>query len=248
MSWVVSFYRSAVGKKIVMALTGIILFGFVVGHFLGNLKLYFGAETLNEYGVWLRTLGHPAFPNELLLWVARIILLVALILHIDAATRLTLMNRRARRENYAERDAVVAGYAARTMRWGGVIVLIFIIYHLLDFTFGTVNPGFEHGNIYRNVVASFSNVWVSAFYILGNVALGFHLYHGLWSMFQSLGLNNPKFNAWRRHFATAFAVLITAGNLSFPIAVLAGIVKCANSRPGSRPGLCRKSGIEPNSS
>lgn len=225
MSWVLSFYRSAIGKKMVMALTGIILFGFVVGHLLGNLKLYFGPEKLNEYGVWLRTLGEPAFPNELLLWIARIILLVAVILHIDAATRLTLMNRRARPRDYAVRDEVAASYASRTMRWGGVIVLLFIIYHLLDFTFGTVNPGFEEGNIYRNVVASFSNLWVSVFYIAGNVALGLHLYHGLWSMFQSLGLNNPKFNEWRRHFATAFAVVITAGNVSFPLAVLAGWVR-----------------------
>jgi succinate dehydrogenase / fumarate reductase cytochrome b subunit len=225
MSWALSFYRSAIGKKIVMALTGILLFGFVLGHFLGNLKLYFGAEALNQYGVWLRTLGYPAFPNELLLWMARIILLAALGLHIDAATRLTIMNKQARPRDYAMREAVAASYASRTMRWGGVIVLLFIIYHLLDFTFGTVNPGFEEGNIYRNVVASFSNVWVSALYIVGNVALGMHLYHGLWSMFQSLGLNNPKFNEWRRYFATAFAVLITAGNVSFPLAVLAGWVK-----------------------
>lgn len=224
MWWVLSFYRSAIGKKTVMALTGIILFGFVVGHLLGNLKLYFGPEKLNEYGVWLRTLGEPAFPNELLLWIARIILLAAVILHIDAAARLTIMNRRARPNDYAVRREVAASYAARTMRWGGVIVLLFVIYHLLDFTFG-VFPGFEEGNIYRNVVASFSNPWVSAFYVAGNIALGLHLYHGLWSMFQSLGLNHPKFNEWRRHFATAFAVLITAGNVSFPLAVLAGWVQ-----------------------
>lgn len=225
MAWIVDFYRSAVGKKIVMAVTGILLFGFVIGHLLGNLKLYFGPESLNQYGVWLRTLGYPAFPNEMLLWIARIGLLAALILHTDAAVRLTLMNRRARPENYSLRNPVAATYAARTMRWGGVIVLLFIIYHLLDFTVGTVNPGFQHGNIYRNVVASFSKPWVSAFYILGNLALGFHLYHGLWSMFQSLGINNPNFNEWRRHFATAFAVLVTAGNLSFPIAVMMGFVK-----------------------
>lgn len=225
MSWVLSFYRSAIGKKMVMALTGIILFGFVVGHLLGNLKLYFGPEKLNEYGVWLRTLGEPAFPNELLLWLARIILLAAVVLHIDAATRLTIMNRRARPDDYAIRREVAASYASRTMRWGGVIVLLFVIYHLLDFTFGTVNPGFEEGNIYRNVVVSFSNPWVSAFYIAGNIALGLHLYHGLWSMFQSLGLNHPRFNEWRRHFATAFAVVVTAGNVSFPLAVLAGWVR-----------------------
>lgn len=225
MSWIINFYRSAVGKKVVMAVTGIILFGFVFGHMLGNLKLYFGPEKLNEYGVWLRTLGTPAFPNELLLWIARIVLLGAVILHIDAATRLTIMNRKARPKDYESRKSVAATYAARTMRWGGVIVLLFVIFHILDFTTGNVNPDFVEGNVYHNVIASFSRWWVSAFYVIANIALGFHLYHGLWSMFQSLGWNHPYFNPWRREFATLFAVVITLGNVSFPLAVLSGIVQ-----------------------
>lgn len=225
MSWLLNFYRSAVGKKIVMAVTGLALFGFVVGHLVGNLKLYFGAEKLDAYGVWLRELGGAALPHETLLWIARIGLLIAVILHIDAAVRLTLMNRAARPDGYSFRNNVAASYASRTMRWGGVLILLFIIYHLLDLTFGTVNPGFEHGRIYRNVVASFSNPWVSLFYIVANLALGLHLYHGLWSMFQSLGLNNPRFNHWRQAFASAFAILITAGNLSFPISVMLGWVR-----------------------
>lgn len=225
MSWVINFYKSAIGKKVVMAVTGIILFGFVFVHMLGNLKMYFGPEKLNEYGVWLRTLGTPAFPNEVALWIARLVLLGAVIFHIDAATRLTRMNVKARPQKYEKRDAVAATYAARTMRWGGVIVLLFVIWHILDFTIGTVNPDFIEGNVYHNVVASFSNPLISGFYIIANIALGFHLYHGLWSMFQSLGWNHPYFNPWRREFATAFAVIITLGNLSFPIAVLAGIVR-----------------------
>jgi succinate dehydrogenase / fumarate reductase, cytochrome b subunit len=225
MSWIINFYRSAVGKKVVMAVTGIILFGFVFGHMLGNLKLYFGPEKLNEYGVWLRTLGTPAFPNELLLWLARIGLLAAVVLHIDAATRLTIMNRKARPKDYEDRKSVAATYAARTMRWGGVIVLLFVIFHILDFTTGNVNPDFVEGNVYHNVIASFSRWWVSAFYVIANIALGFHLYHGLWSMFQSLGWNHPYFNPWRREFATVFAVVITLGNVSFPLAVLSGIVQ-----------------------
>ncbi len=225
MSWIVNFYRSAIGKKAVMAVTGIILFGFVLVHMLGNMKMYFGPETLNAYGVWLRSLGHPALPNEFALWIARVVLIASVYLHIDSATRLTLMNWRARPHDYKERQTVAATYAARTMRWGGVIVILFVIWHLLDFTVGTVNPNFVEGDIYHNVIASFSVWWISAFYIIANIALGFHLYHGLWSMFQSLGWNHETFNPWRREFATAFAVIITLGNLSFPIAVLAGIVK-----------------------
>ncbi|HEY5611222.1 MAG TPA: succinate dehydrogenase cytochrome b subunit [Thermoanaerobaculia bacterium] len=225
MSWLVDFYRSAIGKKAVMAVTGIILFGFVLGHMLGNLKIYEGAEKLNKYGAWLRTFGTPALPHEGMLWAARIVLLLAVILHVDSATRLTLMNRAARPIDYKKKEDVAATYAARTMRWGGVIVLLFILYHLLDFTFGTVNPDFREGEIYHNVLASFSNVWISAFYIVANIALGFHLYHGLWSMFQSMGWNHPTFNHWRRTFATLFAVIITVGNVMFPISVMAGWVR-----------------------
>lgn len=225
MSWVINFYRSAIGKKAVMAATGILLFGFVLGHMLGNLKMYLGPEKLNAYGAWLRTLGEPALPAHGALWIARIVLLGAVILHIDAAVRLTLMNRKARPTKYQKKETVSATYAARTMRWGGVIIALFVIWHLLDLTTGTVHPDFIEGNVYHNVVASFSNPLVSGFYILANIALGFHLYHGLWSMFQSLGGNHPYFNSWRREFATVFAVIITLGNLSFPIAVLTGIVR-----------------------
>lgn len=225
MSWIGNFYRSAIGKKAVMAVTGIILFGFVLVHMIGNLKLYLGPEHLNDYGRWLRVVGAPAFPEKTLLWIARIVLLLAAAFHIHAATSLTLMNRAARPVGYRGRDFVAASYASRTMRWGGVIVLLFIVYHLLHLTLGTVHPNFIEGDPYHNLVTGFSVWWVSAIYIIANLALGFHLFHGLDAMFNSLGLNHPKYNSWKRHFATAFAVIVTAGNLSFPLAVLIGVVR-----------------------
>jgi succinate dehydrogenase cytochrome b subunit len=228
-SWFVAFYRSAVGKKAVMAITGVFLFGWIFAHMVGNLKLYLGPEHYNEYARWLRVMGAPAIPSfggsSALLWATRIALLVAVWLHIQAATQLTLMNRAARPVGYRDRDYVVATYASRTMRWGGVIIALFVIYHLLHLTFGTLHPSFIENDPYHNVVTGFLVWWVSAVYIIANLALGLHLYHGLWSMFNSLGLNHPKFNSWRRNFAIAFALVITIANVSFPIAVLIGVVR-----------------------
>jgi succinate dehydrogenase / fumarate reductase cytochrome b subunit len=237
MSWFSDLYRSAVGKKAVMAVTGILLFGFIVLHLVGNLKLYEpgfykapgetgeGVHYLNAYGTFLRHVGAPALPAYGALWIVRIVLLIAVLLHIWAAWQLARMSRAARPRDYAVRPKIHTTYASRTMRWGGVIVLLFLIYHLLDFTAGVVNPGFVEGDVYRNVVASFSLWYVSLFYILAQVALGFHLYHGLWSLFQSLGWNQPRFNRWRSGFAHAFAWIITIGNISFPLAVLTGLVR-----------------------
>lgn len=224
MSWFTDLYRSAVGKKAVMAVTGIILFGFVLVHMIGNLKLYEGPEILNSYAGWLREVGTPALPTSGLLWILRTALLVAVVLHIWAAWQVTLLNRAARPHGYVQRRPVRMTYASRTMRWGGVIILLFVIYHLLHFTFGTVHPDFIEGDVYHNVVTGFRVWWVSLFYIVAQIALGFHLYHGLWSLFQSLGWNHPRFNRWRSGFAHAFAWIITLGNISFPIAVLTGII------------------------
>lgn len=224
-TWFGSFWASAIGKKAVMAVTGIFLFGWITAHMFGNLKLYLGPEHLNEYAKFLITMGAPLLPNKTALWIVRLLLIVCVWLHIQAATQLTLMNRAARPVGYRDREYVVGTYAARTMRWGGVIILLFVIYHLLHLTFGTVHPNFIENDVYHNVVTGFQVWWVDVFYILANLALGLHLYHGLWSMFNSLGWNNPKFNNWKKVFATAFALLITAGNVSFPIAVLTGLVR-----------------------
>jgi succinate dehydrogenase / fumarate reductase, cytochrome b subunit len=180
---------------------------------------------LDAYGYFLRHIGEPALPAEGALWIARIVLLAAVVLHIWAAWQLTRMNRDARPRGYASRPKKHTPYASRTMRWGGIIILLFVIFHLLDFTVGTVNPGFQEGQVHRNMIASFSVWYVALFYVVAQVALGFHLYHGLWSLFQSLGWNHPRFNRWRSGFAHAFAWIITLGNISFPLAVLTGLVR-----------------------
>jgi succinate dehydrogenase / fumarate reductase, cytochrome b subunit len=167
----------------------------------------------------------PILPESGTLWLLRLALIVSLVLHLVAAYQLTVMNRTARPDAYrSKRDYVAADFAARTMRWTGVIVLLFILYHLADFTFGWVNPQFEHGLIYNNFVTSLGRPAVAIFYLLANLALGLHLYHGGWSLFQSMGWNNRRFNHWRRAFAIGFAAVVVIGNLSFPIAVQLGIV------------------------
>ncbi|HEX6200443.1 MAG TPA: succinate dehydrogenase cytochrome b subunit [Thermoanaerobaculia bacterium] len=233
MSWIGDFWRSTLGKKAVMAISGIVLFGYVLLHMLGNLKLYFpqyaqgehaGEFPLNVYAGWLREMGGPLLPHEGALWLVRIVLIAAVVGHVWAAWQVSRTSWRARPRAYEKVDRVEADYAARTMRWGGVIILLFVIYHLLHLTTGQAHTDFVPGDVYHNVVAGFSVWWVSAIYIVANLALGLHLYHGLWSMFQSLGLNHPVWNPWRRHFAVAFAVVITVGNVSFPVAVLTGLV------------------------
>jgi succinate dehydrogenase / fumarate reductase cytochrome b subunit len=225
MAWFPDLYRSAVGKKAVMAATGIVLFGFVLGHLIGNLKLYLGPEAINTYADFLRRAGEPVLPAGVLLWSVRLVLILSVLLHVDAAWRLTRMSRAARPRRYLAPTRIHTAYASRTMRWGGVIILLFVIYHLLHFTWGAVHPSFVAGDVYHNVVTGFQVWWVAAFYIAAQVALGFHLYHGLWSLFQSLGWNHPRFNLWRDGFAHAFAWIITLGNVSFPLAVLGGLIR-----------------------
>jgi succinate dehydrogenase / fumarate reductase cytochrome b subunit len=220
-----SLYATDVGKKYVMALSGIVLMVFVLGHMVGNLKIYLGAESLNTYSEWLRDVGHPALPREVVLWAVRIVLLVAVVAHIDSAARLARKSRRARPVGYeARREYAAADFASRTMRWTGPIVGLFVIFHLLDLTWGTANPGFRAGDPYANVVASFERVPVAIAYVVANLALALHLYHGAWSLFQSMGWSHRRYDAWRRHFAIAFAAVIAAGNISFPIAVVTGVV------------------------
>jgi succinate dehydrogenase / fumarate reductase, cytochrome b subunit len=209
----------------VMAITGVIFMGYVLAHMLGNLKLYQGAEEFNAYADFLRRLLYPITPEVATLNLMRAVLVLALIGHVVASIQLTQMNRRARPESYrSKRDFIAADFAARTMRWTGVIVLLFLAYHLADLTWGWANPAPEGASIYEKVVASFSVPAVSAFYLLANLALGVHLYHGVWSLFQSLGINNRRFNHWRRGLAIGFTVVVVGGNLSFPIAVLTGVI------------------------
>jgi succinate dehydrogenase / fumarate reductase cytochrome b subunit len=209
-----------------MAVTGIVLYGFVLGHMLGNLKTFQGAEKLDSYAEWLRDVGAPALPHEGALWIFRIVILVAVALHVWSAWMVTRSKRRARPERYAVRRTVQLDWASRTMGWSGVIILAYIVFHLLHLTIGweAIHPSFEHGEVYANLVAGLENPLVAGFYILAVGLLGFHLYHGLWSMFQTLGLNHPRYNAWRRYFAIAFAVVISLGFMAVPIAILTGVV------------------------
>jgi succinate dehydrogenase / fumarate reductase cytochrome b subunit len=227
--FLLDLYSTAVGKKYVMAITGIIGIGFVIVHMIGNLKVYLGRVNgeydIDVYGEFLRDLLVPLLPRTYALWILRIVLIVALALHLHAAYSLTVLNRRARPVKYqSKRDYVAADFAARTMRWTGIIVLLFLAFHLADLTWGWANPDFVRGAVYHNLDTSLSRIPVAILYIVANIALGIHLFHGTWSLFQSLGWNNPRFNRWRRGLATAIATIIVVGNCSFPIAVQAGIV------------------------
>ena len=224
--FLLDLYSTAVGKKYVMAITGLIGLGYVIAHMIGNLKMYLGPEEIDHYGEFLRELLVPLLPRTVALWAMRIVLIVALVLHLHAAYTLTLINRRARPVRYqSPRDYVAANFASRTMRWTGIIVLLFLAYHLADLTWGWFNPDFIRGAVYHNVDESLSQLPVAILYIVANIALGIHLFHGIWSLFQSMGWNSPRFNSWRRWTATAIATVIVVGNCSFPIAVQAGIVQ-----------------------
>lgn len=223
--FLVTFYRSAIAKKWLMAISGIVLLGYVLAHMIGNLKVYLGEDDLDHYAEWLRDLGEPAFPRTFVLWGLRTVLIAAFVVHVVAAAQLTRMNHRARPQRYqSPRDYVAANFASRTMRWTGVIVGLYLVFHLLDLTWGTANPDFVRGQVYDNMIASFERVPVAVVYIVANIALGIHIFHGAWSMFQSLGWNNPRFNDWRRVFAAVFAAVITVGNVSMPLLIVTGVV------------------------
>jgi succinate dehydrogenase / fumarate reductase cytochrome b subunit len=217
MNAVLALFRSTIGKKIIMALSGVILFGFALVHMVGNLQVYLGPTKLDEYGALLRKV--PEF-----LWVARLVLLAAAGAHIWSATSLTLINWAARPAGYRQQTWIESTWGSRTMRWSGVVLLAFIVYHLLHFTIGSVHPDFIPGAVNHNFVSGFRVKWVSGFYIVAMLCLGLHLYHGVWSMLQTLGLNHPRYNALRHACATFVSVVIVLGNVSMPIAVLAGLI------------------------
>jgi succinate dehydrogenase / fumarate reductase cytochrome b subunit len=223
-------YATAVGKKYAMALSGIAMMTFVFAHMLGNLKMYLGAAELDHYAEFLRMLAYPIVPRDGVLWITRAALLGATALHVHAAWSLTVLNRRARPVRYqGARDYEEASLASRSMRWTGVVVLAFIVWHLADLTFGVTNTvgasgEFVKEDVYDNVVRSLGRWPVALFYVAANLLLGLHLRHGAWSIFQSLGWSSPRFNAWRRAFANSFAAIVVVGNVSFPVAVTLGIV------------------------
>jgi succinate dehydrogenase / fumarate reductase cytochrome b subunit len=214
---VVAFWNSTVGKKVVMAVTGAVGVGYLITHMSGNLLVFKGPAEIDAYGALLKT-------NLLLLWAVRALLLAAVLLHIVAAYQLARISQKSRPIAYKRWRAVASDLASRTMRWTGPIVGIFIVYHLLHFTTGTVHPNFHEGQVYHNVTTGFRVWYVSAFYIVAMLALVLHLYHGAWSMFQSVGLNHPKYNLLIRTVATIITVVVVLGFISIPIAVLLGLV------------------------
>jgi len=213
------FLDSSVGKKVVMAVTGIVLFGFVTVHMLGNLQAYMGAEPMNHYAEFLHTMVHGAG-----IWVFRAVMVVSVLLHAWAALTLTLANQAARPIGYRATQRQAATWASLTMRWSGVILGLFIVYHILHFTTGTVHPDFRPGDAYHNFVTGLAVPWTAAFYIVAQVCLGFHMWHGVWSLTQTLGWSHPRYNRLRRRFAMAMAVLVAGFNISFPVAVLTGLI------------------------
>ena len=215
--WLLSFWRSTVGKKVVMALTGAIGVGYVVAHMLGNLQVFEGAEKINAYAALLKS-------NIGLLWTARSILIAAVGLHIVAAYQLARTSQKSRPVGYKRWRAVGSDFASRTMRWTGPLLGLFIVYHLLHMTTGAVHPDFVEGDVYHNVISGFRVWYVSVIYIIAMLALSVHLYHGAWSMFESLGINHPKYNRLIRALATILTVIVVVGFIAIPAAVLLGFI------------------------
>jgi succinate dehydrogenase / fumarate reductase cytochrome b subunit len=221
---VISLYRTSVGKKFYMAVSGAVLIGFLVAHMIGNLKMYMGPDAFNHYAEFLREIGYPILPHMAGLWLFRIVLLGCVGLHMLSAWQVYLQSRNARGGKYSKEESLHFSYASRTMRWGGVTIATFVVYHILHFTVGSAHPEFVHGAAYENVVIGFQNPLVAGFYILALVMVAFHLYHGLWSAFQTVGANHPKYNPYRRPLALVLALLLFIGFMTVPVGVMAGFL------------------------
>ncbi|HUF25882.1 MAG TPA: succinate dehydrogenase cytochrome b subunit [Gemmatimonadaceae bacterium] len=213
-----AFWRSSIGKKVVMAVTGIILVGFVVGHLLGNLLIFRGPDAVNQYAALLRA-------NMGILWAVRIGLLAAAVLHVVAAVQLTWLDRAARPVGYARVRPQASTFASRTIRWGGLVLALFVVFHLLHLTTGTLHPAFDHTDVYGNMIAGFSVWWVALFYLVAMLALGLHLYHGVWSVGRTLGVAPRADRPLKRRLATVLAIVLWLGFSAIPVAVLAGMVR-----------------------
>jgi succinate dehydrogenase / fumarate reductase cytochrome b subunit len=219
---VVAFSRTTVGKKVVMAITGFILLGFVIVHMIGNLKAFMGPEYFDTYAEELRALGAPFFGHGQALWVFRAVLLVSVGLHALFGIQLWLLSRKARPVEYRNPPHLELTPASRTMRWGGLLIGTYVVYHILHFTTGQAHPDFVAGEVYRNLIIGFESLLAAGAYVAAVFILAMHLYHGTWSALQTLGLNHPKYNAWRRGVATGLAIVLFVGFASVPLAVQLG--------------------------
>jgi succinate dehydrogenase / fumarate reductase cytochrome b subunit len=212
-------WDSSVGKKVILALSGLIWLAYLITHVLANLFVFQGPVKINAYSAFLHGTGGA-------LWVARLVLLAALLLHITAAIQLAARSQDARPTGYAAgRKPQVSTLASRTMRWGGALILLFLVFHILHFTVGTAHPDFVEGNPYHNVASGFHNPLVVAFYLIAMAAVGLHLYHGVWSSGRSLGMSSPSPHPLRRTVALVLALLVWLGFTIIPIAVYAGVVR-----------------------
>jgi succinate dehydrogenase / fumarate reductase cytochrome b subunit len=231
-SWLGGFFSSSIGLKWLMALTGIGLLLYVLVHMIGNLKIFLGTDPvtgayqIDLYGEALRNLGGHLVPHESILWLFRIGLIALFGIHIYAAYALALRNRKARGGDRYEhkRHYEAVNYANRTMLWGGTIILLFVLFHIADLTVGTANPDFVEGAIHHNIIASLTQPVVAIFYLIAQAALAFHIYHGAWSLWQSLGIVNPRYKAFRRYLAVVFAATIFIGNTAIIVAVWSGYI------------------------
>ncbi|WP_027943947.1 succinate dehydrogenase cytochrome b subunit [Amycolatopsis taiwanensis] len=219
-----SLWSTTIGKKTAMAVTGLIMVLFLIAHMLGNLKIFFGSADFDRYGAWLRTIGEPVLHDSWYLWIQRTVLLIAVALHIAAAAQLSLRDRRARPVGYAHGQRPKATFATRTMRYGGTILALFIVWHLLDLTVGVVHPGFDPNSPYRNVVQNFQVWWLNLIYIVAVVLLGIHINHGFWSASQTLGINRPARDKAIKAIGSTLAVAITVGFVLVPVGVMIGLV------------------------
>lgn len=219
-----SAWESSLGKKTVMAVSGLIMLAYLVVHMLGNLKIFFGPDEFNGYAHWLRTLGEPFLHHEWALWIVRVVLVAAVVAHATAAYQLSRRDLRARPSKYVHRKRR-ASYATRTMRWGGVILALFIVWHILDLTTGTVHPGgFQAGHPYQNVIDTFSTWYGNVVYIVAVLALGLHIRHGFWSAAQTLGAGSRTRDRALKTTANVLALVLTVGFVSVPVAVMTGVV------------------------
>jgi succinate dehydrogenase / fumarate reductase cytochrome b subunit len=216
---------SSVFKKVVMAVSGIIMILYLIAHMIGNLHAFSGAKAYNDYALWLRTFGEPAFPYRTILTAIEIILSLSVLAHMWAAFSLWYQAKRARPQGYVTKKSLQQSYASRTMRWGGVIVLAFIVYHLLDLTAGTINLAPHKAEPFDRLVASFTNPWVTAWYVIALILLGMHLRHGIWSATQTLGQSNKRRERTVNAAAIGLSTLLIAGFLVVPQAIAIGAVR-----------------------
>lgn len=215
MNAILGLWHSTIGKKIAMAFTGVLMVGFLVSHMISNVLVFVDPTSLDRYAKWLHGFGP-------LLWIPRLILLAAVLLHIAAAWQLTVAARTGRGGSYREHDRPASTYASRTMRWGGVLILVFLVFHILHYTIGIIHPDFRAGEVGRNLVRGMQSTPVALFYLVSMIALGAHLLHGIWSVFQTLGLNHPTWNRWRKGIAIGLTVLVAGGFITIPAAALLG--------------------------